>query len=370
MKRMILKVLLVLLILLAVFVLGLLGYREVKKHSVRSTNTEIVNKGGISEHREVKINGMKQHIAIEGQKKDTPVVLFLHGGPGMPIPFGVSSRGAYTKATKDITAVYWDQRGAGKSYADAKASDLTIDQMVADTITLTNYLRKEFKQEKIYLMGVSWGTIPGLLAVSQEPQLYHSYFSYAQVVNPKKGERIVYDWLSGAIDDPDQEHLKFSEQDQKRLKELGAPPYNKKEDKEYSEIMNQTLGKKEMKTEMSAYLKPLLFSPDYSLVEIYATMIKGPELSMDNSKLADEVKEIDIPSMVKKVAIPIYFLSGRYDRVIPVSQVRDFMNDLDAPKKDLTIFEHSSHQPCLRDLTSVFNRVNSIIEDDQDDRKN
>jgi pimeloyl-ACP methyl ester carboxylesterase len=49
-------------------------------------------------------------------------MLFIHGGPSMPVP-GVSCRGVdYVLITttkelvKHFTIVYWDQRGTGKSY--------------------------------------------------------------------------------------------------------------------------------------------------------------------------------------------------------------------------------------------------------------
>ncbi|MGB7861568.1 MAG: hypothetical protein WBM90_13815 [Acidimicrobiia bacterium] len=39
----------------------------------------------------------------------------------------------------------WDQLGAGRSYPALDPSDtLTLDQMVSDTIELTNYLRERF----------------------------------------------------------------------------------------------------------------------------------------------------------------------------------------------------------------------------------
>ena len=57
------------------------------------------------------------------------------------------------------------------------------NQAVADTIELTEYLRKRFDEEKIYLLGESWGTILGVLTVQQRPDLYHALIGSGQMVS-------------------------------------------------------------------------------------------------------------------------------------------------------------------------------------------
>ncbi|MDE5896192.1 MAG: hypothetical protein K2H43_00085, partial [Clostridia bacterium] len=49
----------------------------------------------ISEVCSVPLGGVKQKILIEGQRRGTPVILFLHGGPGFPVPFCVGARGLF-----------------------------------------------------------------------------------------------------------------------------------------------------------------------------------------------------------------------------------------------------------------------------------
>ena len=46
---------------------------------------------------------------------------------------------------------------------------MTVDQFVADTLAVTNYLRGRFGKEKIYLMGYSWGSLIGIEAAAQAP---------------------------------------------------------------------------------------------------------------------------------------------------------------------------------------------------------
>ncbi|WP_237580172.1 alpha/beta fold hydrolase [Candidatus Enterococcus huntleyi] len=344
----------------------LLGYREIKKGVLRTKSEQLIKEGGISEHREITINGSKQHIVIEGRKKDSPILLFLHGGPGMPVPFGASSRAIYPKITKAVTAVYWDQCGAGKSFKGARKEDLTIEQMVADTVALTNYLRKEFGQEKIYILGISWGTVLGLLAVAKKPELYHSYFSYAQLTNLPEATQIVYDWLMGNLLDKDMEPLEVSKEDREILRGMGSPPFSKEEEAKFSEISNRVLGKNEVLVKEIAFLKPMLFSPDYSLSSIYNSVLKAGKLNIIESNLIAELKKLNFKDEIKELKIPVTFLNGRYDKVVPLCQIRSFMDGLQAPEKELVIVEHSAHMPSSEDMENMTGVVVRKILEEQE----
>ena len=122
------------------------------------------------------IGGMEQGMIIRGESDQNPVLLFLHGGPGTTeyIP----SKNSTLNLEKNFTVCYWEQRGAGKSYAKANPEEITVDQLIADTIEVTNYLRERFGQEKIYLMGHSWGTFLGMQAAAQQPDLYQVYYRH------------------------------------------------------------------------------------------------------------------------------------------------------------------------------------------------
>ena len=118
--------------------------------------------GSIAEIAMAPIGGTKQGVLIRGQSTDNPVLLYLAGGPGqssLPHP-----RVILEDMEKEFIVVAWDQRGTGKSYpALDPTADLTPARAVADTIELTDYLRERFDEDKIYLLGESYGTILGVL---------------------------------------------------------------------------------------------------------------------------------------------------------------------------------------------------------------
>jgi pimeloyl-ACP methyl ester carboxylesterase len=98
---------------------------------------------------------------IKGMNRSNPVLLWVHGGPGMPDYFLAEQ---YPTGLEDLfTVVWWEQRGAGLSFAsDIPPSTMTVDQFISDTYEVTDYLRERFGQEKIYLLGHSWGSFIGI----------------------------------------------------------------------------------------------------------------------------------------------------------------------------------------------------------------
>ena len=99
----------------------------------------------------------------------------------------------FEELSRDFVVVSWDQRGTGKSYAAIDpVPALTLDQAVSDTIELTNHLRARFGEDKIYLLGESWGSTLGVLAVQRRPDLYHAWIGSGQMVSQRETDRRLY----------------------------------------------------------------------------------------------------------------------------------------------------------------------------------
>ena len=148
--------------------------------------------GSISEKIHVNINGVEQGMFIKSKDATNPVLLYLHGG--MPDYF-LTQR--YPTGLEDyFTVVWWEQRGSGISYsADIPPETMTLEQMISDTLEVTNYLRHRFGKEKIYLMGHSGGTFIGIQAAARAPELYYAYIGVAQMSNQLKSEKLAYEYM-------------------------------------------------------------------------------------------------------------------------------------------------------------------------------
>jgi pimeloyl-ACP methyl ester carboxylesterase len=111
--------------------------------------------GSISEKVFLDVNGVEEGMIIKGKNLANPVLLYLHGG--MPEYF--LTQEYPTGLEEYFTVVWWEQRGSGLSYHDdIPAETMNLEQMISDTLVVTNYLRQRFGKEKIYLMGHSGGT--------------------------------------------------------------------------------------------------------------------------------------------------------------------------------------------------------------------
>lgn len=142
--------------------------------------------GSISEKVFIEIGGVRQGMFIKSKDPANPVLLYLHGG--MPDYFLTEK---YPTGLEDyFTVVWWEQRGSGISYCkDNPPETMTPDQMISDTKELTNYLRKRFGKEKIYLMGHSGGTFIGIQTAKIYPDLYIAYLGVAQISNQLRSWR-------------------------------------------------------------------------------------------------------------------------------------------------------------------------------------
>ena len=103
---------------------------------------------------------------LEGPAQGRPVLLFLHGGPGMPEYW--LTRRRPTRMHEGFTVAWWEQRGAGLSYhPDIPAATMTVEQIVADTLAVAQHLCRRFDVEKVHLMAHSWGSFIGLQAAAR-----------------------------------------------------------------------------------------------------------------------------------------------------------------------------------------------------------
>jgi dipeptidyl aminopeptidase/acylaminoacyl peptidase len=175
-----------------ILVVRLLRSRRESKALSSSSRQPITS--SISEKLWVTINGVPQGMFIESQNRSNPVLLVVHGGPGVPDHF-LTERYP-TGLEKLFTVVWWEQRGTGLSYtAGIPLETMTVDQFISDNVSVSNYLRSRFRKEKIYLLGHSWGSYIAIQAAAKAPELYAAYVGMAQMSYQLESERLAYEYM-------------------------------------------------------------------------------------------------------------------------------------------------------------------------------
>ncbi len=311
--------------------------------------------GRLSEKLHVDINGVQQGMFIRGKDVNNPVLLFVHGGPGMPTYFLTDHYP--TDLEEYFTVCWWEQRGAGLSYrADLPRETLTVEQLVADTLEVTNYLRQRFGKEKIYLMGHSWGSYIGIQAAARAPTLYYAYIGVAQVSHQLKSEKLAYDYML--------ERFKASG-NRKMVRKLEAAPLTLTDalphayDLLRDEAMH-TLGigtTHDMKSVVTGIFLPSWFSRVYTLTE-KANLWRGKFSS--KAILWHKFIGTDLTQQVTELDLPVYFFHGRYDYTVSYPLAQDYLEKLKAPSKGFYTFEQSAHMPILEEPA----RTRTILEND------
>ncbi len=293
--------------------------------------------GSVAALEAVRLGGHDQWIMMRGRSIDAPVLLYLTGGPG-------NSDLGYTRAfledlEEDFVFVAWDQRGAGKSYpALDPTSTLTLDQAVADTIELTNYLRDRFDEEKIYLLGNSWGSVLGVLAVQQHPELYHAYIGAGQMVNPLETDRRLYRQMIDYATRTGDETLAET------TRGYGEPPYG---DVFAYAVVIEHYDDLEPYTQTETFRKGTsgiagTGVSEYSFVE-KANVLRG--LADMGSVLYPQAQDIDFRRDAPRLEVPVYLVQGAHELTARADLAQEYFAQLEAPSKELIVFEHSGHVP-------------------------
>lgn len=289
---------------------------------------------GISVEQKITLGGLEQTIFIRGRNRANPVLLFLHGGPGLPeMPFSHVN----AELERDFTVVHWDQRGAGKSYRpDVPLGTMNVEQFVRDTEELTRHLRRTFGQKKIYLAGFSWGSLVGALTVSRHPEYFRAYIGISQLVDIPESELLLH--RAGIAQATERGYPQVA----RKLRAIGEPPYKTRHDERLVNNLTKSI-QPHFPGEMTRwrYLSLGLQSPYYSFADGWR-VVRG--ITFSGKHLEDDIHSHNLVKDVPEIDVPVWFFLGRFDTVLSGPLAERYLHALRAPRgKHLVRFEHSDH---------------------------
>lgn len=290
----------------------------------------------------LQVNGTKQGVIIESLDQGNPLLLFLHGGPGFPVYPTIKAH--HVRLEKFFDVCYWDQRGTGMSYDQSSEEPLSVEQLVNDTVQVVNYLREEYSQNKIYLLGHSWGTYLGSLTAHKYPDLFHAYIGVGQIGSAKESERESYDFI---VKEATQQN------DQRALKQIEKINFDENyyKDHTYGSFRSKYTNKYGGGFKRSGYsnveiLKHIFFCPHYTFKE-RLNILRGSFSSYQT--LGQVMATTDLVDLVPSLAIPVFILQGKYDYQTSHTQAKRFYQAIEAPYKEMYTFKHSAHSPFIEE---------------------
>jgi pimeloyl-ACP methyl ester carboxylesterase len=291
----------------------------------------------------VDINGMKQGMFLQSENIENPVLLFLHGGPGSP---EIAFTERYpTGLDKIFTVCWWEQRGSGISCSRSiPKQEMTIEQMILDTIAVVDYLRKRFNKEKVYVMGHSWGSLLGVLTVQRTPQLFHAYIGIGQVARQLESERLAYTFMLQAF---------RLANNKKMVRKLEKFPIDKGGDVSLrylgvrsNGMMKLGIGVMHHCTSMMECVMIIIRYKGYTLKE-KLNFAMGSSSSL--KCLWDTVLQTDLIKQAPELKVPVYIFQGKYDYQVSYVIAKEFAMTVNAPVKGFYTFENSAHSPCFEE---------------------
>ena len=295
----------------------------------------------IDRKERITLGGMKQAIHIWGTKKENPVILFLHGGPGVPNRHDMAIR--HMDLLDDFTIVAWDQRGTGGSYFGCDPETLTLEQLISDCKDLVAYLCKTLGKKKIFLLGGSWGTELGTFVCKRYPDQIAGYIGYGQVVNGIENENLSYAYVLRKAKEAG------CSEDIAELEKIG-PPENGCYKPVFEGLMTQRrllkkyggVSAKSNEGYFKSTVIPILKSPELSIADKIGTA-KGYKVCL--SRMWPTVVQYDFLRDCTEFQMPFYIFQGRKDNNTPSALIQDYYDAIVAPDKDLVWFENSAHGP-------------------------
>ncbi len=319
-----------------------------RKHYIGSCEISVVES--------VNLGGYRQKIAIEGKSKELPVVVCLHGGPGSPVPFSVGCRGLFPDFTDRFIMVYWDQLGCGINNYKID-NGFTIEHFTKMTVDLIKELRARFPDNKIYLFGMSWGSILALNSAVQAPELINGVVTCGQVVTAPMLSDNAFEAVeksSAPVKDKNFARDLRSRRGNPSLKEMTA---FSKIIRKYTDGYNNKASKP---APMGDIIKGLLSSPDYRFKDFIAIIKNG---YAKNESLLREMASADLSGLFKEITIPYLIFQGETDIVTDTESVVKLVEGLNNKNVSCIVMPKVGHFPSEAAMSQIFEKLLHIASE-------
>jgi pimeloyl-ACP methyl ester carboxylesterase len=234
-----------------------------------------------------------------------------------------------------FTVVYWDQRGAGKSFSrKVPKSSMNVEQFISDLDELVDWVRAHLNKQQVAVLGHSWGSVLGVLYAARFPEKVAAYVGAAQIGDWNAGEVASYEFA--VAEAGRRQNLKAL----KALEAMGPPPHTA------SQLFSERMWIERMEGQMkpsSLWAMTRMFAggPERSVLDLPA-LFRGFRFSMD--AMWPALSTFNLAEHVTELSMPTVFFLGRRDRWVPPQVSVEYIDLLRAPSKEIVWFEESSHE--------------------------
>lgn len=325
-------------------------------------NGEVIE-NSLAEKCYLEVEDGKLGMVIMAKDISNPVLLVCGGGPGIP---EYLLEYMYPSCLADKFVVcYLEYWGTGLSYSsDIKAEEMTTEKYISDVVVVSKYLSERFEQEKIYIMGHSFGTYIAIKTVQQYPEYYNAYIAMAQICNQTESEYMAYDYMKAQYEQLGNTKMveKFENCPIRESDEM----YRKYFSSSLRDTAMHELGvgtTRDMDSVITGIFFPSLRCKAYTWQE-RINLWRGKGLSAQ-FPIVNDSTHFNAFSEVPSLQIPIYFFAGQYDYTCCFDLQYEYYEQIDAPIKEFYVFENSAHSPIFEEPEEAAKLFEAILEAEQ-----
>ena len=315
--------------------------------------------GSIAEKCRIETDSGELGAFILGKNADAPVLLVCGGGPGIP---EYLMEHEYPSCLTDLFVVcYWDYRGTTLSYdAALDPEDMTTERFIEDTNTVTEYLRDRFGQDKIYILGHSFGTYVALNTVSRYPELYEAYFAMSQDCDQVESEYLAYDYMKNEYEKAGNKAMvrKFEKCPIRESDEFYDRYFSSSlRDKAMHELGVGTT--RDMRSVITGIFFPSLRIREYTQKE--RLHLWSGKIASRAFAVTEESTHFNAFTDIPAVDVAMYFFAGEYDQTCSYSLQKEYYEQLSAPEKEFHTFADSAHSPIYEESEAAAEILKEIL---------
>jgi len=287
----------------------------------------------------IRVNGSTQWILVRGEDLQSPLILHVQAGPGLPIIPEAGAMKRLFNFEDNYLVAYWDQRACGKSFSNQiDASSINFSQLADDIISCIGYLLNRYGKKKAIVVGYSVGATLSLMAAARRPGIFDRLFLVGMDIDVPTANQYAMEFAISKAKERNDKRLLRQARMLSKTEITDASQFQRRA-KVLGDLEGIRIGTTYNRLLLSS-MSNMLLSKAYRLSDIPKT-IRGMEYCQN--ALLPELNTLDLFNKIKGVEVPLHFVQGRHDGVAPCETAVKYYDYIQSPLKTFDCFEKSAH---------------------------
>lgn len=288
------------------------------------------------------LSGLDQWVTVRGAGGRAPVLVVLHGGPGMPYSVLTPQLAAWER---DFTVVQWDRRGAGRTFRrhGRACGPVTFARLVDDAEALCAWLSARLPGAPLVLLSSSAATPVALPLALRRPALLAAWVAtdVNTGVRSEPGLDATLAW----------HRAHGARRDVRFLESISPQPLGRSfaQNERLLRLMDKAAGP----LGVGAVFMPALMRLARRRPLDFVAVLRG--MGFCSRQLFEELRTFDAFALPSRLEVPLLVLQGEADPFTPAPAARAWFDHVEAPRKHFELIPGGGH-------ASAFARSDAFLE--------